>query len=748
LSCAQARALFCSTLAGHAGIAHNWSVIPNCFRRAAWLLALCFAGLADSLCAALRPNIVVILSDDVGYSDIGCFGGEIDTPNLDGLARDGLRFTQFYNTARCCPTRASLLSGLYPHQAGVGHMTEDRGHDGYRGELNRRSVTIAEVLRPAGYSTYMAGKWHVSRNTHIRPDAPRDSWPRQRGFDRFYGTITGAGNYFDPAMLTRDNTCITAGTDPEYRPAQYYYTDALGDQSARFIREHHERTPAKPFFLYLAFTAAHWPLHAPDEDIQKYRGKYDGGYEPVRRARLEKMKRLGLIDPSWDPAPLKGDWSSVSNKAWEIRCMEVYAAQLDRMDKAIGHVVAELRRQGALDNTLIFYLQDNGGCAEGLGRRSAARPRRPAAPRAADYVFSNHRGPHVRDGRPYRVGPNAMPGPADTYIAYGEAWANVSNTPFREYKHWTHEGGISTPLVVHWPKGIPSSRRGKLEAQPGHLIDIMATCVDVAGASYPRIAHGNPIPRMEGVSLTKAFGGRSLGRDNPIFWEHEGNRAVRDGRWKLVSKEDKPWELYDMSKDRTEQHDLAAQGPKRVQALSAQWTAYAARANVLPLGTWRGRERGTNASTATEFTLKDGDHLERGDAPNIVGRAFTITAKFDASGRDGVVVAHGGTAHGFTLFVQDGKLTFAVRRGRALSATPAVPIAAGVQTAVASLSPDGTLSLRVNQSEPVTARAGGLVQQMPVDGLDVGEDGAGLVGSYGDENGFSGVIESVHLRLH
>jgi arylsulfatase A-like enzyme len=729
----------------HPGLAQGKSLGVNSFSCRGLLVAL--IGFALTLhAAAPRPNILVILADDVGYSDVGSFGGEIQTPNLDALATNGLRFTQFYNTARCCPTRASLLSGLYPHQAGVGHMTDDRGHAGYSGELNRRSVTIAEVLRPAGYSTYMAGKWHLSRNDHMKPDGPKESWPLQRGFERYYGTITGAGNYFDPAMLTRDNTCVTAVTDPEYRPGRYYYTDALADQTVRFLREHHERTPAKPFFMYLAFTAAHWPLHAMEEDIAKYRGKYDEGYEPVRAARLARMKELGLIDPAWKPAALKGDWASVSNRAWEARCMEVYAAQLDRMDRGIGNVMNELRRQGALDNTVIFYLQDNGGCAEGLGRGRVARPRRPAVAKAADHVFTNHRGPHVRDGRPYRVGPDAMPGPEDTYIAYGEAWANVSNTPFREYKHWVHEGGISTPLIVHWPQGIEPSRRGRLEPQPGHLIDIMATCVDVAGARYPTNAHLNAIPPMEGVSLAAAFRGRSLDRKNPIFWEHEGNRAVRDGQWKLVAKENRPWELYDLKVDRTEQQNLAAAHPQTVRELSARWDAYAARANVLPLGGWRDRDRGTNYSRKTEFVLKDGDHLERGDAPNLVQRGFTLTARFDPAGKDGVIVAQGGSAHGFSLFVEEGKLIFAVRRGKTLAATAGLNLRPGVQTARATLSKE-SLSLVLNNGAPVTA-PGGWIDQMPTDGLDVGEDAGGLVGPYREENGFGGTIESVHIQLH
>ncbi|HMJ90846.1 MAG TPA: arylsulfatase, partial [Candidatus Acidoferrum sp.] len=486
---------------------------PRTFLAATAIAALMLLPFAHA--ATPRPNIIVMLADDVGYSDIGCYGGEIKTPNLDKLAGGGVRFTQFYNTARCCPTRASLLSGLYPHQAGVGHMNQNGGVDGYRGELNRRCVTIAEVLRGAGYATMMTGKWHVTGSTNMKVDASRNSWPLQRGFDRFYGTITGAGNYFDPSFLTRDNDNFTKFTDREYQPESYYYTDALADNSVRFIREHRERTPEKPFFLYLAFTAAHWPLHAREEDMAKYRGKYDGGYEPIRRARLERMKDMGLIDPKWTPAPLKGDWASVSNKAWEARCMEVYAAQLDRMDQGIGKVVAELQRSGALDNTLIFYMQDNGGCAENIGRDRPARPPTRGGTNSNSFVFTNHRVPHLRDGRPYRVGPDAMPGPEDTYISYGEGWANVSDTPFREYKHWVHEGGISTPLIVHWPRGIERSRRGKLETQPGHLIDIMATCVEVAGAKYPTSAHGNEIKPMEGTSLAPAFRGKSLARRQP-----------------------------------------------------------------------------------------------------------------------------------------------------------------------------------------------------------------------------------------
>jgi arylsulfatase len=533
--------------------------------------------------AAPRPNIVIIMSDDMGFSDVGCYGGEISTPNLDKLAAGGLRFTQFYNTARCCPTRAALLTGLYPHQAGIGHMMEDRGLDGYRGDLNQRCATIAEVLRPAGYGTYAVGKWHVTR--HAGPSGPKRNWPLQRGFDRFYGTITGAGSFYDPGTLTRDNTMTSPLLDKEYQQERFYYTDAISDNAIRFIADHHQAAPDKPLFLYVAYTAAHWPMHALEEDIAKYKGKYDAGYEPIRRARLERMKMLGLLPADTELTPGAGDWNAAADKAWEVRCMEVYAAMIDRMDAGIGRIVAELQRTGRLENTLICFLQDNGGCAEQNGRLPkegipAQRPDKPTlAPRSDEFIETLVTPTQTRDGFPIRVGPGAMPGPYDTYIAYGRGWANVSNTPFREYKHWVHEGGISTPLIAHWPAGI--QRRGELERQPGHLIDLMATCVDVAGAAYPP-ANTSNIQPLEGRSLVPAFEGKSVQRE-AIYWEHEGNRALRAGNWKLVAKGPAgAWELYDIERDRTEQHNLAGQEPERLKQMTAQWEAWAKRAGAIP----------------------------------------------------------------------------------------------------------------------------------------------------------------------
>lgn len=544
--------------------------------------------------AAAKPNIVIILADDVGFSDIGAYGGEIQTPNLDSLAKDGVRFTQFYNMARCCPTRASLLTGLYPHQAGVGHMMENRGLPGYSGRLNANCVTIPEALKPAGYRSYAVGKWHVSPGANRQALGINKNWPIQRGFDRFYGTIHGAGSFFDPSSLVRDNNLITVANDPEYQPESFYYTDAIADQASRFIREHSRDQRDKPFFLYVAFTAAHWPLHAKEPDIAKYKGKYDRGYEPIRKARWEKQKELGLVQEKWGHAPAAESWDAVTNKAFEARCMEVYAAQIDSMDQGIGRIIAELKAGGQFDNTLILFLQDNGGCAEPIGRmaKTTERPDKPTfPPMARDEQQFDSTPKQTRDGYPVRRGYGVMPGAADTYIAYGRGWANVSNTPFREYKHWTHEGGISTPLIAHWPAGIPSARRNKLESQPAHLVDLMATCLDLAGAEYPKEHNGAKIKPKQGVTLRPAFEGKALNRPEPIFWEHEGNRAVREGKWKIVAKENQPWELYDMEADRTELHDLAPSHQAKVQELAAKWDAYAARSDVLPLGAWRQKEK-------------------------------------------------------------------------------------------------------------------------------------------------------------
>lgn len=504
--------------------------------------------------AAKRPNIVLILADDMGFSDLSCYGSEISTPNLNRLASSGIRFTHFYNNARCCPSRASLLTGLYPHQTGVGNMEHDQGKPGYRGDLNRDCVTIAEALGPAGYHTLMCGKWHVTHSdaAHL---TDKHNWPLQRGFEHYYGTIIGAGSYYDPAMLTQDNEPIQADRK------NYYYTDAIADHAVNFIGDYTRKS--EPFFLYTAFTAPHWPLHAPPEDIDKYKDRYRDGWDALRAERHRKQIGMGIVDAKWPITPRDPRvpaWKDEANKEWQARRMAVYAAQVDRLDHNIGRILARLRETGAEDNTLVLFLSDNGGCAEELTPQWK-------------YLFIPEK---TRDGRPVRLGnnPSVMPGPEDTYESYGLPWANSSNTPFRLYKHWIHEGGISTPLIAHWPSVI---KKPGLTHQTGHIIDLMATCVDVGGAKYP----SNVTP-LEGKSLLPIFDGKQRQEHSEICWEHEGNRAIRQGKWKLVSRYPDQWELYDMEADRTEMHNLSADQPARVQDMTARWQKWAARCNVLP----------------------------------------------------------------------------------------------------------------------------------------------------------------------
>jgi arylsulfatase A-like enzyme len=716
----------------------------NILTNAAFLIALS----ASAFAAPSRPNIVVILSDDMGFSDLGCYGGEIETPVLDTLAKGGVRFTQFYNTARCCPTRASLLTGLYPHQAGIGHMTDDRGFEGYRGELNRNCVTIAEALKPAGYGTYAVGKWHVTKSLQAKTDADKHNWPLQRGFDRFYGTIIGGGSFWDPSFLTRDNRQVSAFADPDYQPANgYYYTDAISDHAVRFVREHDKD---KPFFLYVAYTAAHWPMHAREADIAKYKGRYEPGYQAIREARYRRMAQLGAIDAASTtlttvPVGLKETefWE------WDQRNMEVYAAMVTSMDRGIGALVETLKNTGQYDNTLIFFMQDNGGCAEGVGRAGVGAQRAPGPtlpPLPNEYLSNTLTPKQTRDGFPVRQGKGVMAGPPDTYAGYGEAWAMVSNTPFREFKHWTHEGGISTPLIAHWPAAI--SGVGRWFREPAHLIDIMATCVDVAGAKYPEAKDGSAIKPMEGVSLRPSFAQQSLTpAPRYLFWEHEGNRAVRFGKWKLVAKERKPWELYDIDLDRSEQRDLAAMEPEQVRELAAKWDEYAARANVLPLGAWAGkRGKAEVVNSKKRFELKDGDRLERDDSPAIVGRAFSITANFTADAKtSGVIVAQGGSTHGYCIFVADQKLHVVFRRDGRIGARFSGSLRTGAQSVTVKLSADG--QMRVSFWSMGGGGRFGLFSTQPADGLSVGRDEGGLVGDYSNSSPFTGKIESVVVQL-
>ncbi len=493
-----------------------------------------------------RPNIVLVMADDMGYSDIGCYGSEIDTPNLDRLAANGLRFTQFYNAARCCPTRAALLTGLYPHQAGVGNMVASKPAkrpSATQGYLNQKCVTLAEVLKTAGYGCYMSGKWHVGE---FRP-----AWPIDRGFDRYYGLISGGMNYFDISKGKRKGIQRVFARDGERltpNEPDFYTTDAFTDEAIASLNHHAKQHEQRPFFLYLAFNAPHWPLHAPPKLIDKYRGRYLGGWDKLRRTRYERMVGMGLILPKWKLSPADGsDWQQLSEKQkaeLDLR-MAVYAAMLDRMDWDIGRVVERLRELNQLDNTLFLFLSDNGACHEGglLG------------------------GDFRRDLK-------GKTGTADSYRTYGQSWSNAGNTPFRKHKHWTHEGGISTPLVIHWPGGL-KVKPGSTSDHVGHVIDIMPTLLDVAGAKYPEQFNGRAVTPHVGLSFEPLFRTNALPSNRPLFWEHMGNAAMRSGPWKLVRSKGKPWELYNLEQDRSELHNIAATNEETVDQMKATWEQWA-----------------------------------------------------------------------------------------------------------------------------------------------------------------------------
>lgn len=511
-----------------------------------------------------RPNVVLILADDMGFSDLGCFGSKINTPHLDGLAAGGVVMSQFYNTARCSPSRASLLTGVHPHQTGIGILTHNDGPLGYPGTLNDRCVTMAEVLKQAGYGTYLSGKWHLSGPIH----EPDSSWPTRRGFDRFYGIVAGAATYYHPRTLMSDETPVTHFGD------DFYLTTALGDQASRFIADHLEQRD-DPFFLYLAFTAPHWPLHAPEEAVERYRGVFDAGWDALRTERYEHLCAAGLINGRWPLSERDADvlaWDETADQAWQARRMEVYAAQLELMDAAVGGVVQTLASAGQLDNTLIMFCSDNGGCAEEMPPGWIDELPHPMVHTPASTLG----GRRVKRGN----APWVVPGAADTYASYGRPWANVSNTPFREYKHWVHEGGIATPLLAHWPAGLSA---GDITHQPHQLPDVMATVLQVAGVDYPEQFNGRDIIALEGRSMLAAWRGEpATENDHSLCFEHEGNAAIRRGRWKLVRRYPDQWELFDLENDRTERDDLSSRHPEIVRRLASDYQTWADRAGVLP----------------------------------------------------------------------------------------------------------------------------------------------------------------------
>ena len=525
-----------------------------------------------------RPNILIILADDLGYSDLSCYGGEIHTPNLDRLAQNGVRFNRFYNAGRSCPTRASLLTGLYPHQAGIGRMTFDNHLPGYRGTMTHNGVTIAEALKDYGYHTGMIGKWHVAE-TPLRPDqrewlahqvqydefAPKENYPTRRGFEDFYGTIYGVVDYFDPFSLVN-------GEEPVNEVSKdYYSTIVLTDSAVSYINRYSQSD--NPFFMYLAYHAPHWPLHALEEDIKKYEDTYKLGWEAIRDARYQRMIELEIFPEQSDFLSNRlstKEWETNPDNAWDARAMAVHAAMIDRMDQEIGRLLKTLESLGELDNTLIFFLSDN-GCSPEI---------------CQDYIpGENDRPDMLRDGTPiiYPKNKDVMPGPETTFASLGPEWANVSNMPFRFWKAKMYEGGICTPVIAYWPKGI-KIKKGSVNSEMCHVMDFMATCIDLAQAKYPTTYNGNDILPLEGESLVPILKtGKRKGHEI-IGFEHFNEKSLmsNDG-WKIIQPgRNSSWELYDMNTDRTEKNNLSSQYPERLDKMISQYGVWAKRVMVTP----------------------------------------------------------------------------------------------------------------------------------------------------------------------
>lgn len=479
--------------------------------------------------AVVKPNIIVILVDDMGYSDVGALGSEIHTPNLDRLASNGVLMTHVYTSARCCPSRASLMTGFYPHDVGMGHMDDTRSEfDAYKGRIPPEVPLLPQLLKTVGYRTLMCGKWHLG--------AEEKDWPVNRGFDEFYGIPAGGGVYFWPPVglerpVYHGRDLVDLSLDPDW-----YSTDAFTDQAIRFIEA--AATHPEPFFLYAAYITPHFPLQAFEEDIAKYDGVYAEGHGAVRRARFERQQQLGVLPDgyalSWEDFPA---WSEIVDPDHEIRKMAVYAGMIDRLDQNIGRLVDALERQGVLDDSLLLFLSDNGASSESLNRT-----------------------------------PEVEIGSRDSFAAYGKAWANVSNTPYRKYKRFTHEGGTLTPLIAHWPAGL--NHAGRVTHAPAHIMDVFATCLDVAGVSYSKHFGGSARPALPSRSFLPQLQKETYDHGRTIFLEHEGHQAVRMGRWKLVRSQDQPWELYDLQRDPCEMHNLVDTQPAIAAKLCQAYAAW------------------------------------------------------------------------------------------------------------------------------------------------------------------------------
>lgn len=680
--------------------------------------------------AAKQPNIIIVLADDLGYSDLGCYGGEIATPNIDALAKRGVRFTQLYNSARCCPSRASLMTGLYPSQAGIGDFTTSRPSPtrgpGYLGRLNDQCVTLAEVLKPAGYGCYYVGKWHMHEQTG----------PIKRGFDEFYGyTRDHSHDQYDADYYIR----LPADRKKEIDPPKekFYATDVFNEYAVEFIRQ--GQKAGKPWLLFVGHSSPHFPVQAPAARADKYDKIYRRGWDVLREERFERMKKIGLVNGEhWKQTPrslvpvdrndIANGYPGKPNPAWDsvdkprqldlARRMAVFAAMVEGVDQGVGQIVDHLKATDDLDNTLILFLSDNGACYEWgpFGFDGKSR-------RGTTEIYSET-DLHKIGGR-------------GTHQSYGSAWANLGNTPLRLYKHFTHEGGISSPFIAHWPKGIGAT--GAADAPggkdswirtPAHVMDLMPTLIDAAGARYPKKFSGNDITPMEGTSLWPAMRGKDL-PERSIGFDHQGARALRKGDWKLVWSKRMPheikWELYNLAKDRCELNDLAASEPDRVKRMAAEWDTWARHVGVI-------YEKPAKAVSPIDPK-----------SPLIANRSLKISGQVKSNADTGVIVAQGGREHGYAVHLLEGKLAFDVRvQGKVtrITSSEAVPKAFRF---VATLSSD-VIALEINGKQVANAKSPGLIPVQPKDGLNIGRDELSAAGDYDAPNALRGTVTNLKVN--
>lgn len=678
---------------------------------------------SSATCADERPNVVLILADDLGYSDLGCYGGEIPTPHLDALASRGVKFTQLYNSARCCPSRASLMTGLYPSQAGIGDFTTrnpspNRG-PGYLGRLNEQCVTLAEALKPAGYGCYYVGKWHMHP----------DTGPIKRGFDEFYGyTNDHSHDQYDAEYYFRLPTGRAKEIDP---PAEEYYaTDVFNEYALEFIRQ--GQASSDPWFLFLGHSSPHFPVQAPADRVDRFFETYLRGWDVLREERFERMQQLGLVDGShWKLPPralvpvdrddIANGYSGVANPAWDslnadrqrdlARRMAVFAAMVEAVDVGVGRIVEHLRQTDDLENTLILFLSDNGACYEW-------------GPFGFDGV--SRRGENIlRTGDALRE-----VGQRGTHQSYGSGWANLGNTPLRMYKHFTHEGGISTPFIAHWPKQL--APREQWVRAPAHVMDIMPTILEATGAEYPTEHGGHHTTPLEGTSLLSAMRGEPL-PERSIGFDHQAAHALRKGDWKIVWSKRMPrevrWELYNLAEDRCELNDLAARFPDRVQDMAAEWERWARHVNVL----W---DAGTSS--------KSSRHPQ--DSVLIANRNLTISVEVQGANPHGVAVSHGGNQHGYALHFVDGRPAFDVRIRGELTHLIADRKVAGRSRIVATLNGE-EMSLTVGPHEPIRIPSPGLIPAQPLDLFVIGNDDKSTVGNYPSPNPLYGKVTHYSVQV-